>query len=1175
MRPIRPLVRAAIALLAIALPAPAALAAAPYTVQLHSRQFVPPTGLSGTLPSGSRVHVLVQFAGIPTGPQLAALRGLGLTLLVRIPDRAWLASLPPSALTTLLARPELRAIVALAPADRVSAALRDGIDPRLAFSDESYAIEVRIYDDVAMGTARQTLASIVRILAEDERTHTFLVRATAAQLAALDDFEFVQLLDEPPPPAEEDLDQTRIDTNASNVQVVEDVVAARAMTGTQPGNPYALDGEGVVVGQWEPQRPDTCHPDFAGRLRADGTISGSTLRVRFGDSDGDGSLDQDCNSTSYQVANDTSIGDHPTHVAGIILGNGSQSAGAGGLALQWRGMAPNARLFSYLRPSLDTDGDGVAEAAPVATHSAQYDDALARAVELSVNSWGYTHCYQIAGTCYDRGAELYDDLIGALEDVDRSDALSIIASAGNQGPTRSAVTWGTTRIPNSAKNSIVVGSVSSDLVGFPPSNQLAGSSSRGPVDDGRLKPDVVAPGTQAGGPAGSLVNSTVMTIFTDDAAVAGVCPAGQGSGCTSNGRCNDAIDDCTGPYDNLSGTSMATPAATGAAALIVQQFRTRGSDPWPSTVKALLIHTAIDQCCTDANNSDADGPGPDYAYGYGKIDVQAAADFLRDRHNARVVEAPGFGPGSCPTDANTLCDPDGNGISNDDEYTVSIPAGVTRWRATLVWDDLSAGGSLLARGAPALVDDLDLFLVAPDGTVTRPWVLNPAVPANGAARGRDSLNVVEVVDLQNPASGTWTIHVRPTVISPPSDLVPPQRYTLLYQTYRADVMIKDYASDDGGVPSVFEGPDGWTPVRYWQTPEITIEGGESIDPGEQKVLHVAVTNRGNVTVDNAVVQLYWTNSNIGRDWPDYLANPMGACLVTDLAPGERSGPADCEIRYTWDAADLVIGADGSAHVCLLGTVLAIDDGITFPGYATVTALGDPNPSPDYVPWDNNLAQQNVVDEFTGTEDGTIDVEVHNPSNQGTRQIEIVPDARGLPSGWSYQIQPDEPVVVPPLGTALVRARIVPPPGAPNGATGRLVLQGRDAVTKSFMLGGVTFDLHVGPPDGDLDGHPDTADNCPAVANPDQADGDADGVGTACDNCKLRANAPQTDTDHDGYGNACDADLNGDGIVNFADLARMKSVFFTSDAQADLTGDGLVNFADLAVLKSGFFKPPGP
>jgi len=116
---------------------------------------------------------------------------------------------------------------------------------------------------------------------------------------------------------------------------------------------------------------------------------------------------------------------------------------------------------------------------------------------------------------------------------------------------------------------------------------------------------------------------------------------------------------------------------------------------------------------------------------------------------------------------------------------------------------------------------------------------------------------------------------------------------------------------------------------------------------------------------------------------------------------------------------------------------------------------------------------------------------------------------------------------------------------------------------------------VRPPDSDSDATPDAGDNCPLVWNYDQADADGDGTGDACDNCTAIANPTQLDADNDGYGSACDADLNDDGIVNFKDLARMKSVFFRADALADLNGDSIVNFVDLAMLKKSFFKAPGP
>ncbi|MEL7450154.1 MAG: thrombospondin type 3 repeat-containing protein [Pseudomonadota bacterium] len=88
-------------------------------------------------------------------------------------------------------------------------------------------------------------------------------------------------------------------------------------------------------------------------------------------------------------------------------------------------------------------------------------------------------------------------------------------------------------------------------------------------------------------------------------------------------------------------------------------------------------------------------------------------------------------------------------------------------------------------------------------------------------------------------------------------------------------------------------------------------------------------------------------------------------------------------------------------------------------------------------------------------------------------------------------------------------------------------------------------------DGDLDGTPDTLDNCAGVANADQRD-----------------------TDGDGSGNMCDPDLNNDGFINFIDLGQLKSVFFTNNADADLNGDGFVNFVDLGIMKSMFFGTPG-
>jgi hypothetical protein len=137
--------------------------------------------------------------------------------------------------------------------------------------------------------------------------------------------------------------------------------------------------------------------------------------------------------------------------------------------------------------------------------------------------------------------------------------------------------YGCVNPPGTAKNIVTVGGTYVD-------DTMTPFSSWGPVDDGRLKPDVVAPCCERGNDWG------VTAPYPGDTYHAGC------------------------------GTSQSAPTATGVAALLQQLHAAlNGSDRLePSMVKALLVGTAID----------LGTPGPDYAFGHGRINARAAADAL-------------------------------------------------------------------------------------------------------------------------------------------------------------------------------------------------------------------------------------------------------------------------------------------------------------------------------------------------------------------------------------------------------------------------------------------------------------------------------------------------------------------------------------------------------------------
>jgi hypothetical protein len=146
---------------------------------------------------------------------------------------------------------------------------------------------------------------------------------------------------------------------------------------------------------------------------------------------------------------------------------------------------------------------------------------------------------------------------------------------------------------STSKNILTVGNAALVPGGYtrPEDVTLSASSSVGPTDDGRIKPDIVAPGIG--------INSTYNSSNTG--------------------------------YATLSGTSMSSPTIAGSAILLqelfLQKFNNRFA--WSSTIKGLIIHTA-DKASTI--------PGPDYKNGWGMANIARAASVLNNNKNNLVVE---------------------------------------------------------------------------------------------------------------------------------------------------------------------------------------------------------------------------------------------------------------------------------------------------------------------------------------------------------------------------------------------------------------------------------------------------------------------------------------------------------------------------------------------------------
>lgn len=177
------------------------------------------------------------------------------------------------------------------------------------------------------------------------------------------------------------------------------------------------------------------------------------------------------------------------------------------------------------------------------------------------------------------------------------------------------------------------------------------------------------------------------------------------------------------------GTSGAAALVSGVALLLQQQYKQQ----FNAAASAALIRTLIVNSADDV-----DAPGPDYRSGFGKLNALMALRAIKENRffNSELAS------------------------SSFKEFRINVPAGAAELKVTLGWNE----PAVAAGSEKALINDLDLELETPGGSVILPWTLSiyPAVDSliKPATRRKDTLNTNEQISLLDPVEGQYIIRVR-------------------------------------------------------------------------------------------------------------------------------------------------------------------------------------------------------------------------------------------------------------------------------------------------------------------------------------------------------------------------------------------------------------------------------
>lgn len=414
-----------------------------------------------------------------------------------------------------------------------------------------------------------------------------------------------------------------------------------------------LDGQGMVARVWDGGTVRRSHNGFGGRV------------------------------TTVDDPTGTTYSDHGTHVTGTILAKPWNSSSNG-----IKGMATfaTARTFYW-----DNDeSEALSEALNGMLLSNHSYGVPIVSTSSTLPAW-YIGAYTSAARAWDEIAYLSPYYLPVM-------------SAGNDGTTTAntnPIAAGYDKLTGNktAKNSLIVANANDatiNFVGTLTSVTINTSSSQGPTDDRRIKPDITGNGTD--------VTSTVATSNT--------------------------------ATDTYTGTSMASPNVTGTLLLLQQYYKDlTNSFMKAATLKALACHTA----------DDAGVAGPDVKFGWGLLNAKKAAETLTKNGLTSWVSEENLSQGQ----TYTIAVKSNGGTSNP--LIASIA-----W--TDLPGIANQGNQPVNDPTPVLVNDLDIRITK-DGATFYPWRLESNPSTLATRLGDNNVDNIEQIKIDNPIAGDYVITV--------------------------------------------------------------------------------------------------------------------------------------------------------------------------------------------------------------------------------------------------------------------------------------------------------------------------------------------------------------------------------------------------------------------------------